>query len=535
MSYAVVSILALLVNLIINHGFFKTFRNLPEGQKAEKQAFVRYSHFLIVANIYFAFDIGWGVLYTLHHVEKLFPILYSDAVFYFIFMFLSMLAWIRYVVAYLDKKGLRARVLLYAVWAMFIIGLVFLMVNRFHPFIFSFNEAHEYITESGRHIAFIMQIALYFVTSIYMLYVAGNASRADRIRYVAVGATCVVMDLFLIFQILNPKYPSYAMGLIIGICVIHSFVEAGERKEKEVYDNIARGLADNYDVLYYVNAEDSSFVAYEIHNIYGNFEMRQSGDDFYVQARTDINMIVHESDRDMVLEFVDRDNMIANMQDRRRSSLDYRITAEQRTHYVRMTVRKTADAAYFIIGIENIDAEVRREKQHLKALNSAKELARRDDLTGVRNKTAYNELEKSVQANIDNGMDYLTFALVVCDANNLKEVNDSEGHVAGDEYIKQSAAILCDFFDHSPVFRVGGDEFVVFLRGNDYSNRDELMKKLRDQMLDNLRSGSGPVLASGMSVYLPESDTRMSEVFERADKEMYEDKQSLKAEESADS
>ncbi|MBO4900724.1 MAG: hypothetical protein J5509_10600 [Lachnospiraceae bacterium] len=51
---------------------------------------------------------------------------------------------------------------------------------------------------------------------------------------------------------------------------------------------------------------------------------------------------------------------------------------------------------------------------------------------------------------------------------------------------------------------------------------------MRDQVRGNLRTGSGPVLASGISEYDPESDTLVSEFFDRADKEMYEDKQELK-------
>ena len=207
---------------------------------------------------------------------------------------------------------------------------------------------------------------------------------------------------------------------------------------------------------------------------------------------------------------------------------DYRIVAFKKTHYVRMTVQKTADETHYIIGIENINDEVKKEKQHLKALNTEKELARRDELTGVKNKTAYNELEKSVQTNIDNGMDYLPFGLVVCDTNDLKKINDTEGHVAGDEYIKKSAKLLCDIFDHSPVFRVGGDEFVIFLRGDDYSNRDKLMQTLQNQVRENLQSKSGPVLASGMAVFTPEKDTLVTEILDRADKAMYKNKQELK-------
>ena len=114
----------------------------------------------------------------------------------------------------------------------------------------------------------------------------------------------------------------------------------------------------------------------------------------------------------------------------------------------------------------------------------------------------------------------------------LKKLNDSEGHIVGDEYIRQSAILLSDTFIHSPVFRVGGDEFVVFLRGNDYSNREDLMKTLRAQVRKNMRTKSGPVLASGMAEYEPEKDNFVSEIFDRADKDIYKNKRNLKKEKS---
>ncbi|MBP5385292.1 MAG: hypothetical protein J6Y57_10020 [Lachnospiraceae bacterium] len=68
-----------------------------------------------------------------------------------------------------------------------ILALIYLVINRFHPFIFSFNAQHEYITESGRHIAFILQIALYMVTTTYMLHIARRSAGVERARYTAVG------------------------------------------------------------------------------------------------------------------------------------------------------------------------------------------------------------------------------------------------------------------------------------------------------------------------------------------------------------
>ena len=82
------------------------------------------------------------------------------------------------------------------------------------------------------------------------------------------------------------------------------------------------------------------------------------------------------------------------------------------------------------------------------------------------------------------------------------------------------------------MFRFGGDEFVVFLRGNDYINRKMLMEALHSQVKSNLKSGAGPILASGMAEYTPETDSLFSEIFDRADKEMYKNKRKLKKEES---
>ena len=250
MFYSTVSFLALILNLTVNHEAFNHFRLSFRDPESGRQAAKRYTGFLMAANLYFIADIAWGILYEHHDIDSLFPILYTDCVLYFLFMFLTMLTWMRYIVAYLGKRGRRSKALLYVVWAIFTLALIYLVINYFHPFIFSFNSRHEYITESGRHIAFVLQIALYIVTSTYMIHIARKSSGGQKIRYSAVGLTCLVMELFLILQILDPKYPSYAMGLMIGIGVIHSFVEADEKKEKEIYDHIATSRAEDDEALY---------------------------------------------------------------------------------------------------------------------------------------------------------------------------------------------------------------------------------------------------------------------------------------------
>lgn len=92
------------------------------------------------------------------------------------------------------------------------------------------------------------------------------------------------------------------------------------------------------------------------------------------------------------------------------------------------------------------------------------QLAYVDGLTRVGNRTAYTEqMQRLVSANADDPL-----ALVMFDINNLKMVNDTLGHKAGDELIVHCARILTGTFTEGwSVYRIGGDEFVAVTWGGD--------------------------------------------------------------------
>ena len=149
-----------------------------------------------------------------------------------------------------------------------------------------------------------------------------------------------------------------------------------------------------------------------------------------------------------------------------------------------------------------------------------------DPMTHVKSKHAfileenkYNELIPAGEAG--------EFAVVVCDVNGLKHVNDTLGHKAGDEYIISASRMVGDIFQHSPVYRIGGDEFVVIMTGRDFTMRKELMKLLHDRSIEHINSNE-VVVSGGISDYEKGSDPSFNTVFERADNLMYEEKQLLK-------
>lgn len=184
------------------------------------------------------------------------------------------------------------------------------------------------------------------------------------------------------------------------------------------------------------------------------------------------------------------------------------------------------DKNHIIVGVENIDAQIKKENEYKYLLGMALNQANRDELTGVKNMHAFKEYEDTLQLEIDSSEEP-KFAVVMCDINNLKQINDTQGHEKGDEAIREGCRAICRTFAHSPVFRVGGDEFVAVLRNTDYQNRNTLLKTFKREMIDSLNR-KGVVIAIGMSDYKANEDKLVKEVLARADSSMYANKKQLK-------
>ena len=669
MYYSSFGILAVIHHIIINHDILKNAKNEPSSGPR-----YRYRQFLNSILVFYIADLLWGFF----EEAKIRVLVYADTVVFFATMALSILLWARYVVAYIDKKGIKSKSLLGAGWGIFIFVISHLIINFFNPTIFTVTEEVEYVPETGRYFLLAAQFFMFVLITVYSFFVSIRSQGRDKVHYKAVCLSGGVMAVFIVLQSFDAFAPFYTIGCFIANCIIHVFVEEDEKQEQEqitedarkgrerytqiaaglandyeaiyyinietgkymevsvseayeamnvpmegedfyeetrenarryahpddrefavsmyyketmlknlegrksysyryrimvgdearyyrfvvmlsedgkhfvlcdkdihdtitaetallekqkahvTFSQIAESLASNYDVIYYVDIVSGEYMGYTSHNIYGELKIAQSGDDFFGSAVKNLAGIIHPQDKERMMTALDKDHMITALEGRKQHNVEYRLIISGKVQNTRLSIRKSSDGVHFIIGVENIDEEVRKRNEHIRALNTEKELARRDELTGTRNKTAFTELEQSVQADIEGNTDLPHFALVVCDLNDLKKINDTEGHKAGDEYIRSSAKLLCDIFAHSPVFRIGGDEFAVFLSGSDLDLSKQLMNKLRSEVLANLDKHEGPVIAAGMAEFKPGDDLNVTDVFDRADQLMYEDKRKLK-------
>ena len=168
-------------------------------------------------------------------------------------------------------------------------------------------------------------------------------------------------------------------------------------------------------------------------------------------------------------------------------------------------------------------------KDHISDLNRRVYL---DALTSVKNKGAFSVSLDRLQERLDAGEGLPAFAVGVFDCDNLKAINDRFGHDKGDIYLKTGCQLICRVFKHSPVFRIGGDEFAVILQNEDFENRSDLVRQFYEAA--DAISAATPNqweqvhVSLGVAEFDPRVDFFVVDAVRRADKIMYANKRARK-------
>ena len=144
-----------------------------------------------------------------------------------------------------------------------------------------------------------------------------------------------------------------------------------------------------------------------------------------------------------------------------------------------------------------------------------------DSFTEVFNKNKYEEMITKYYPAVDR------LAVIFFDLNNLKKINDEQGHAMGDYVIKSLASIVhTQANDQRRVYRIGGDEFVMVLENPADSEAEEIIAYTRTQL--DSHNQSGPVEISSAMGFAYGKGSDVLEVVKAADEKMYENKRQIK-------
>ena len=330
-------------------------------------------------------------------------------------------------------------------------------------------------------------------------------------------------------RMMDPEDPH----IVIGVNNIDNQMKRQEEYETAqqtslMYSRIVQALAKDYYSIYMVNMQTEEFIEYGAAPEYQELKVEKSGRNFFEKCRENAVRLVHPDDLKRVLSIWEKESIQKELAKGIPYSVTYRLLFDKNAVYINCKViRMTGeDEGFILIAISNVDEQVRREQEYENDLKKARYAAMRDSLTGVKSKHAFNETEKEINNRIRDGSQR-PFAVAICDVNGLKTVNDTHGHKAGDQFIVDACRIICNRFKHSPVFRIGGDEFVAILQEEDYLDRDRLVNEFHEETGDS-SAGNNVVIACGISAWRAETGDSFESVFKRADERMYKNKNKLK-------
>ncbi len=294
--------------------------------------------------------------------------------------------------------------------------------------------------------------------------------------------------------------------------------------------DIAYALSSSFANVFYINTVTGRYTEYAASEANGRIRLRETGDNFFTDRLPGLLTRLEAEDRDKAAQALQQQALARLAGQKQADTVDCRLAAEGGPLYYRLKLVPVVGASdeSVVIGLENVDEQTRREMQYQRELGNARNMALRDALTGVKSKLAFKNAEEDWNTRIREGLAE-PFAVAFFDINGLKRVNDSRGHAAGDRYIREACSIICNIFKHSPVFRIGGDEFAAILSGGDYDSRDALFARL--EQINRDHRGKGEVTISyGTAEADLATDTGFSGVVERADAAMYAYKKRCKVE-----
>ena len=307
--------------------------------------------------------------------------------------------------------------------------------------------------------------------------------------------------------------------IIIGVSNVDAQMREKEalariEAERTTYNRI-NALMQDCICIYTVDPETGHYYEYTATQDYNNLGIAREGDDLFAQAMKESEKHLYPEDLGKFRTMFTQEKILEEVRKNGQYVIQYRMMLGGEPKYVSMkaVLVEEQDGPQLIIGVNDIDAQVRRDQEYEQKLAAARSRANLDILTGVKNRTAYENMSETLARQIEGGQP-VRYAIVLCRVNNLAEINEEQGRETGDQMIREACAVICQTFKHSPVFRVTGDQFAAIAQGNDYDHIDELMAEMEERERVS-RENDGVVITCGMARY--DGAESVTEVFARAD------------------
>lgn len=236
--YTAFTSLVLVVHVIVNWHQLANWRNLRVRSGA-----LEYRIFLVCLLFSFMVDVLWGIFAEF----RLARLLYADTVFYFVMLAVSLFAWTRFVVVYLEMARWVRSMMIWMGRGLLTFFIAVLLVNGFNECLFGVDVNGEYYTGPLRDLAHMLLIGFNALGSGLALFEFIRSEDSNRRHNKMVFIFGLTMLAAITLQYSNALLPYFSLGCLLGCCLLHVFLVEEVRDEMHQKEMLARDYEAQLD------------------------------------------------------------------------------------------------------------------------------------------------------------------------------------------------------------------------------------------------------------------------------------------------
>ncbi|WP_342599090.1 sensor domain-containing diguanylate cyclase [Psychrobacillus sp. FSL H8-0483] len=309
----------------------------------------------------------------------------------------------------------------------------------------------------------------------------------------------------------------FSLGLIAGIVILQIYIKYEKVKWKTKFENekrIFQLVESSKDLIYYYEVKPKYKFRYtspSIEQMLGEGLVEKGYQNPYL-----IFELIHPDDYDVLFRKINGDGDYSKPFIQRWSDDkgQYKWFEEYAT-----PIYKNGE----MVAIEGILRDI---TEKVKLQQELKYQISHDALTGIYNRNYFEENMEKYNKHLDTSI-----AIILCDLDELKYMNDNYGHKKGDVYIQEYAKLLKQYFsDNTIVARIGGDEFAIIVLNPSKEQVEYHCEKLTNKISEyNINSKDIKIKVSMGYAFSGHSIGNMENLLAKADKNMYRDKNKKKS------
>ena len=248
--------------------------------------------------------------------------------------------------------------------------------------------------------------------------------------------------------------------------------------------NILTSLAGIYMTMHLIDLKENEIHCYSSQTHIDKLINEVSGAD--KQMHHVMKNVVTKQSLDEILEFTDLHTLSSRMKNQKVISKEFvgKNFGWCKAQFIEISCDSDGNLTKVMFTTQVIDKEKRREENMIL-------MTKTDELTKILNRRCYDEELEKLEIELPEDL-----VVISADVNNLKYVNDTKGHFAGDELICAAATVLTETFkEYGNVFRTGGDEFAAFIHTDKMAELDQQvskrMKEWKGDAIDSIQISMG--------------------------------------------